>query len=140
MKAEVCNRRHGVRLWTGEGSSRQSDGLLGTGASMPESVEIVLSVDWRKRNTAYQARPGNNSHKIHSTTVHTLVTLLSMKDTGLRIRVQRDLRDRFQRVCRAQDKPVAQVLREFMRTYVNKHKELLADEPAASSVPKAGGG
>ena len=26
MKAAVCNRRHGVRLWTGEGSSRQSDG------------------------------------------------------------------------------------------------------------------
>ena len=107
---------------------------------MPESAEIVLSVDWRKRNTAYQTRPGNNSHKIHSTSVHPLVTLLSMKDTGLRIRVQRDLRDRFQRVCRAQDKPAAQVLREFMRTYVNKHKELLADEPAASSVPKAGGG
>ena len=65
---------------------------------------------------------------------------MSMKEVGLRIRVQRDLRDRFQRVCRAQDKPAAQVLREFMRTYVNKHKELLADEPAASSVPKVRGG
>ena len=31
---------------------------------MPESVEIVLSVNWRKWNTAYQVRPGNNSHKI----------------------------------------------------------------------------
>ena len=107
---------------------------------MPESVEIVLSVDWRKRNTAYQARPGNNSHKIHYTSVHPLVTLVSMKDAGLRIRVQHDLRDLFQRVCHAQDKPAAQVLREFMRTYVNEHKELLADEPAASSVPKAKGG
>ena len=63
----------------------------------PISAEIVLSVDWRKRNTDYQARPGNNSHKIHSTAVHPLGTLMSMKDTGLRIRVQRDLRDRFQR-------------------------------------------
>ena len=31
---------------------------------MPESVEIVLSVNLRKQNTAYQVRPGNNSHKI----------------------------------------------------------------------------
>ena len=43
-----------------------------------------------------------------------------MKDVGLRIRVQRDLRDRFQRVCQAQDKPAAQVLREFMRAYVER--------------------
>ncbi len=41
-----------------------------------------------------------------------------MKDVGLRIRVQRGLRDKFMEVCRAQDKPAAQVLREFMREYV----------------------
>jgi Ribbon-helix-helix protein len=40
------------------------------------------------------------------------------KDSGLRIRVQRDLRDSFVEVCRAQDKPAAQVIREFMRSYV----------------------
>ena len=45
-----------------------------------------------------------------------------MKDVGLRIRVQRDLRERFLEVCRAQDKPAAQVLREFMRAYVDKHQ------------------
>lgn len=44
-----------------------------------------------------------------------------MKDVGLRIRVQRDLRDAFLAACRAQDKPAAQVLREFMREYVEKH-------------------
>lgn len=44
-----------------------------------------------------------------------------MKDSGLRIRVQRDLRDRFLEVCRAQDKPAAQVIREFMRAYVDRH-------------------
>ena len=43
-----------------------------------------------------------------------------MKDVGLRIRVQRDLREAFLEVCRAQDKPAAQVLREFMRAYVEK--------------------
>ena len=41
----------------------------------------------------------------NSTTVHPLATLNDMKDAGLRIRVQRGLRDRFQRICQAQDKP-----------------------------------
>lgn len=45
-----------------------------------------------------------------------------MKDVGFRIRVQRDLREQFVEVCKAQDKPAAQVLREFMRSYVAKHK------------------
>jgi hypothetical protein len=45
-----------------------------------------------------------------------------MKDVGLRIRVQRDLREAFLEVCRAQDKPAAQVLREFMREYVEQHE------------------
>lgn len=44
-----------------------------------------------------------------------------MKDVGLRIRVQRDLRDAFMAACRAEDKPAAQVLREFMRAYVQAH-------------------
>jgi hypothetical protein len=48
------------------------------------------------------------------------------KDSGLRIRVQRDLRDSFLEVCRAQDKPAAQVIREFMRDYVARHEPELA--------------
>jgi hypothetical protein len=43
------------------------------------------------------------------------------KDSGLRIRVQRELRDEFVTVCRAQDKVAAQVLREFMRAFVDRH-------------------
>ena len=46
-----------------------------------------------------------------------------MKDVGLRIRVQRDLREQFLDACRAQDKPAAQVLREFMREYVEVHAD-----------------
>jgi hypothetical protein len=46
-----------------------------------------------------------------------------MKDVGLRIRVQRDLREQFLAVCQAEDKPAAQVLREFMRAYVREHPE-----------------
>lgn len=45
-----------------------------------------------------------------------------MKDAGLRIRVQRVLREEFLDACRQQDKPAAQVLREFMREYVASHK------------------
>jgi predicted DNA-binding protein len=41
------------------------------------------------------------------------------KDSGLRIRVERELRDKFLELCRAQDRPAAQVLREFMRGYIN---------------------
>ena len=51
-----------------------------------------------------------------------------MKDVGLRIRVQRELREQFLEVCRAQDKPAAQVLREFMRTYVAENEPGLSGD------------
>lgn len=41
-----------------------------------------------------------------------------MKDVGLRIRIQRELRDKFMAACHRQDVSAAQVLREFMRDYV----------------------
>ena len=44
-----------------------------------------------------------------------------MKDVGLRIRIQKELREQFLEACRAQDKPAAQVLREFMREFVEEH-------------------
>ncbi len=62
--------------------------------------------------------------------MYPLATLFSMKDVGLRIRVQRELREQFLDTCKAQDKPAAQVLREFMREYV-------ADNPAPEQEPKA---
>lgn len=44
-----------------------------------------------------------------------------MKDVGLRIRLQRELREQFVALCKAEDKSAAQVLREFMRSYVDAH-------------------
>ncbi|MEO1207191.1 MAG: hypothetical protein AAFV45_12760 [Pseudomonadota bacterium] len=44
------------------------------------------------------------------------------KDVGFRIRIDRELREQFLEVCRAQDKPAAQVLREFMRDYIQTHE------------------
>lgn len=60
----------------------------------------------------------------------------AMKDVGLRIRVQRELREQFLEACRSQDKPAAQVLREFMRDYVRDHLE--AKGKNAGGMPGAG--
>lgn len=46
---------------------------------------------------------------------------MGVKDTGVRIRVEKRLRDQFLETCRRQDRPAAQVLREFMRDYVSEH-------------------
>ena len=43
-----------------------------------------------------------------------------MKDAGMRIRVEPELREAFVSACRGQDLPAAQVLRGFMKEYVRK--------------------
>lgn len=50
------------------------------------------------------------------------------KDAGLRIRVQRALREQFVAACKAEDKPAAQVIREFMRDYIERHAVDAADD------------
>ena len=52
--------------------------------------------------------------------MYPLATLSAMsgKDSGFRIRVERELREKFLAACREQDRPAAQVLREFMRSFV----------------------
>lgn len=63
-----------------------------------------------------------------------------MKDVGLRIRVQKELREQFLAACRAQDKPAAQVLREFMRDYVRRHpSDPALNERKSSRSGPAGG-
>ena len=63
-----------------------------------------------------------------------------MKDVGLRIRIQRDLREQFLAVCQAQDKPAAQVLREFMRAYVRQHEaaDVAAEQKSIQARAKHG--
>ena len=48
---------------------------------------------------------------------------MTVKDAGLRIRIERGLRDDFLEVCRMQDKPAAQVIREFIHDYIVEHKD-----------------
>ena len=49
---------------------------------------------------------------------------MKTKDAGLRIRIDRELREAFVEACRGQDRPAAQVLREFMKEYVSAHQPL----------------
>jgi hypothetical protein len=41
-----------------------------------------------------------------------------MKDAGMRIRVEPELREEFVDICKQKDVPAAQVIRTFMREYI----------------------
>lgn len=45
---------------------------------------------------------------------------MSTKDSGMRIRVEKDLREAFVQACRSQNRPAAEVLRDFMRSFTEK--------------------
>lgn len=47
---------------------------------------------------------------------------LKTKDAGLRLRVEKELREEFVQACRSMGKPAAQVLREFMREFVAREQ------------------
>ena len=53
--------------------------------------------------------------------------IMPRKDAGFRIRIESDLHERFLMVCRAQDRPAAQVLREFMRDYIEENRVTVQD-------------
>jgi hypothetical protein len=42
------------------------------------------------------------------------------KDVGLRIRVEKQLREDFQAACAAEDRAASDVLREFMRSFADR--------------------
>lgn len=65
---------------------------------------------------------------------------LRVKDSGLRLRVERDLREDFVTACRGAGRTAAEVLREYMRAYVERsrtgQKDLFTEERTAE--PSAG--
>ena len=70
--------------------------------------------------------------------VYPMVTLRHMnKDSGMRIRVERELREQFLAICRAKDRPAAQVLREFMRQYIEENRTLHPDPHQDNAPPLA---
>lgn len=62
------------------------------------------------------------------------------KDVGFRIRVDRALRESFVKACKQEDKPAAQVLREFMRAFVSgSGKQQGTPRPAAGVQSRKSG-
>lgn len=61
-----------------------------------------------------------------------------MKDSGFRIRVQSDLHRQFLDACRAEDRPAAQVMREFMRNYIS-NKSRTESETQPTREPNSKG-
>lgn len=69
-------------------------------------------------------------------------TLGSVKDAGIRIRVERQLRAAFAAACQAENKQASDVLREFMEAYVARHYGGQADlfaEHRDEGPPSSGG-
>ena len=71
---------------------------------------------------------------LHNRVSNGYTAVMATKNAGLRVRVERALRDEFLDACRDEDKPAAQVIREFMREYVAKRQaeaqdSLFAAEP-----------
>lgn len=56
-----------------------------------------------------------------------------MKDAGIRIRVEKELREAFVTVCQTEERQASDVLREFMQAYVDRHQrgqgDLFAESP-----------
>ncbi|MCM2292282.1 hypothetical protein NAC44_08070 [Allorhizobium sp. BGMRC 0089] len=50
---------------------------------------------------------------------------MSSKDVGLRIRVEKELREAFQGACMAENRKASEVLREFMQAFANRQQNVL---------------
>lgn len=63
---------------------------------------------------------------------------MSIKDSGMRIRVERELREAFVQACQAQGLVASEVLREFMQGFAAKHAGGQAALFRAASETKKG--
>jgi hypothetical protein len=52
---------------------------------------------------------------------------MSAKDSGMRIRVEKKVRDAFVQACHARNRPAAEVLRDFMRSFTEEQERGQAD-------------
>lgn len=59
---------------------------------------------------------------IHKRVSIVYVAFMSSKDVGLRIRVEKELREAFQGACLAENRPASEVLREFMQAFADRHQ------------------
>lgn len=68
--------------------------------------------------------------------------LVSMKDAGIRIRVERNLRSAFAAACQAENKQASDVLRDFMQSYAARFQggqgDLFSERRDEVGSPSAG--
>lgn len=83
------------------------------GAHLPVGPKTALT---------FRIREFTNNKIVLAHCVSNVYTTAMTKDSGLRIRVEKELRERFLALCKKQDRPAAQVLREFMRGYLDEHE------------------
>jgi hypothetical protein len=57
-----------------------------------------------------------------------------MKEAGMRIRVEPELRDKFTEACKRPHVPAAQVLREYMREFVKSQPKVRKPKSKSKSV------
>lgn len=55
--------------------------------------------------------------------IHFCFDSMTAKDCGLRIRLEKQLREAFVKACREQNLGASDVLRDFMRAYTEKHHQ-----------------
>lgn len=58
---------------------------------------------------------------------------MATKDAGLRIRVERELRESFRSACSAENRDASEVLREFMRTFAEQRQS--GKQPSLFALP-----
>lgn len=55
--------------------------------------------------------------------IHMVESLaMTSKDVGIRIRVERELRESFQGACAVENRNASDVLREFMQAFADRHQ------------------
>jgi hypothetical protein len=61
---------------------------------------------------------------------------LKTKDAGMRLRIEREIREEFVEVCHAEGKTAADVLRDYMRDYIERSRAAQRDlfAPATASA------
>ena len=63
---------------------------------------------------------------------------MQTKDAGMRIRVERELRDAFVAACQSQGLVAAEVLRRFMQGFADKHRSEQAALFERAATPRTG--
>jgi hypothetical protein len=77
----------------------------------------------RYGNVGYVRHPLYTSKMDTHLCIHDTLRPMSAKDVGIRIRVEKELREAFQSACLAEERQVSDVLREFMRAYADQHHD-----------------